>query len=350
MVMGTHETDATGPRYAGDHRTLVVTLALALACVALVAANLAAGSVSATPAELAGALLHPEGGDTLATIVWSIRLPRLVCAGLLGSALAISGLLLQTLFQNPIAGPFVLGISQGAKLAVAVLVVLVAGPLRPVTTFERVVAATLGAAAAMGASLAVSRRVSSTALLTLVGVMIGYLANAAADLIITFAPDSTQATLRAWAQGSFSGMGWADVAWVVPITCAGIVWALLLVKPLAAYLLGERYATSAGVDAGRFRVCVICLSSILSSTVCAFAGPVSFCGVAVPHIVRRLLNTSRPHAVLPACAIGGAAFCLLSDLIARTLFAPVELTISTVTAILGAPVVVAYLCNRRRLG
>ena len=348
--MRTRMSDATRPGDAGGHRSLFVICALALACVALVAASLASGSVAATPTELVGALLHPEGGDTLATIVWSIRMPRLVCAGLLGSALALSGLLLQTLFQNPIAGPFVLGISQGSKLAVAVLVVLIAGPLRPVTTLERVVAAAMGAAVAMGASLVVSRRVTSTALLTLVGVMVGYLANAAADLVITFATDSTVATLRAWAQGSFSGMSWADVAWVVPITCAGIVWAMLLAKPLSAYLLGERYAMSAGVDTGRFRICVICLSSILSATVCAFAGPVSFCGVAVPHIVRRLLRTSRPHAVLPACAIGGAAFCLLSDLIARTLFSPVELTISTVTAILGAPVVVAYLCGKRRLG
>ena len=333
----------------GRRARLVFALA-SLLLIALILMNLMMGSSAISPTDVLATLTGASADPTLATILFDIRLPRLIAAGLEGAALALAGLLLQTFFNNPIAGPFVLGISQGSKLAVAVLVVLIAGPLRPVTTLERVVAAAMGAAVAMGASLVVSRRVTSTALLTLVGVMVGYLANAAADLVITFATDSTVATLRAWAQGSFSGMSWADVAWVVPITCAGIVWAMLLAKPLSAYLLGERYAMSAGVDTGRFRICVICLSSILSATVCAFAGPVSFCGVAVPHIVRRLLRTSRPHAVLPACAIGGAAFCLLSDLIARTLFSPVELTISTVTAILGAPVVVAYLCGKRRLG
>lgn len=328
-------------------RTSVVLVALACGLFIALAANLVAGSVAVPLASLPHILLTPGGTDTFGHIIWSIRLPRIVVVAFSGASLALSGLLLQTLFQNPIAGPFVLGISQGAKLAVAVLFVCLAGPIAHPSSAAKVTAAALGAAGAMAISLAASRHVRSAAELTLAGVMVGYLANAAADLVCTFADDSVVASLKVWSQGSFSGMDWMDACWAAAVTCACIAWSGLLVKPMSCYLLGERYAASAGVDVRLFRRHVIWCASLTAASVTAFCGPVSFVGIAVPHIARRLLQTARPQAVVPATILAGAVFCLVADLIARTLAAPVELSVSSVTAVLGVPVVAAVIARRK---
>lgn len=327
-------------------REVAVFSGLTLALVALLVANVAAGSVAAGPSELMRALVAPSG-DTLSTIIWDIRLPRLIAAALEGAALALAGFLLQTFFANPIAGPFVLGISQGAKLAVALAMLAVASTLGQMASWMLIVAATAGSFAVTALVLALSRHVRSTAQLTLAGVMVGYLASAATDFVLTFAPDAAVAGLRTWSLGTFSGTSWSDVAWIAAVTIPAATLTLLLAKPLSAYLLGERHAASVGVDVRRFRVELICLSSVLAALVVAFAGPVSFVGVAVPHIARHLLGTARPSVALPATCLAGAVFCLAADLIARVAFAPTELSVSTVTAVLGAPVALAVLLRRR---
>lgn len=337
-------------RGTGRIRAAFLLLALALALLAL--ANLSIGTVPVPPGRLVSilagdpAVLDPKD-LVFYQVIWEIRLPRLCAAVILGGALALSGLQLQTFFNNPIASPFVLGISSGAKLAVAVAMVLVVGPLGVMTSWSLVAAAFLGSLAVMGLVLAVSRRVRSGAVLIVAGVMVGYLCSAATDLLVTFASDQNIVNLRNWSMGSFSGMAWKDVAVMAPIVLAAGLCSFMLAKPMAAFQLGESYAQSMGVDVRMFRSQLVLLSSLLAATVTAFAGPVSFVGIAVPHLVRRLLGTSRPLVVVPASFLGGSCFCLLCDLIARTAFAPTEVALSTVTALFGAPVVIRVLLGRQ---
>ena len=177
--------------------------------------------------------------------------------------------------------------------------------------------------------------------------MIGNICSAITDFVVTFAEDSNIVNLHNWSMGSFSGIYWDSVGVLALVTGAALVLTFLLSKPMGAYQLGEGYARSVGVNIRAFRVELILLSSLLSACVTAFAGPVSFVGIAVPHLVKRLFGTARPILMIPACFLGGGVFCLLCDLIARTAFAPREMSISSVTAILGAPVVIAVMVTQR---
>ena len=210
-----------------------------------------------------------------------------------------------------------------------------------------VVAAFLGSLITIGFVLLIARRISSMAMLIVAGVMVGYICSAATNFLIAFADDQSIVNLHNWSLGSFSGSSWDDVAViaVVVITVSACVFAIS--KPLSAFQLGEAYAKSVGVNVARFRVVLVLLASMLSACVTAFAGPVSFVGIAVPHLVKSALKSSKPIRVIPACFLGGAIFCAGCDLIARTLFSPVELSISAVTAIFGAPVVIALMLKKR---
>ena len=210
-----------------------------------------------------------------------------------------------------------------------------------------IAAAFVGAMLSMGAVLLVSNRLHSMALLIVCGVMIGYICSAVTDIVVTFASDSNIVNLHNWSLGSFSGKDWGDVAVLSIVVFLALAGAFLLSKPMGAYQLGESYARSMGVNVKRFRVELILLTGVLSACVTAFAGPISFVGIAVPHLSRRLFSTSRPIVMIPACFLGGAVFCLLCDLIARILFAPTELSISSVTAVFGVPVVIWMLLHRQ---
>ena len=166
--------------------------------------------------------------------------------------------------------------------------------------------------------------------------------------MVTFADDSDIVNLHGWSQGSFSGMNWSNVKVAAVVIGVTILITFFMSKPIGAYQLGEVYARNMGVNIRRFRIELILLSSILSATVTAFAGPVSFVGIAVPHVIRQLFKTAKPIVVIPGCFLGGAVFCLFSDLLARTLFAPTELSISSVTAVFGAPVVIVMMIKRAK--
>ena len=196
--------------------------------------------------------------------------------------------------------------------------------------------------------LLASRKLRNMALLVVCGVMIGYVCSAITEIAVTFADDSNIVNLHNWSMGSFSGIDMADVAVLAGIVFPAVLLAFLLSKPMAAYQLGEAYARSMGVNLRRFRAALILLSSVLSACVTAFAGPISFVGIAVPHLMRSFFRTAKPILMVPACFLGGGVFCLSCDLIARTLFAPTELSISTVTAVFGAPVVIWMLLTRKR--
>lgn len=327
-------------------RLTIAYLSMAGALLALFALTLFWGSVALTPRAVAAALLG-RGQDALAgSIVWQLRLPRAVMAALLGAALSAAGYLLQTFFANPIAGPFVMGISSGAKLAVALTMVVFLNRGLLTSSLTLILAAFAGALAAMAFVLAVARRVQRMSILVICGVMIGYICSAVTDIVVAFAQDSNIVNLHNWSMGSFSGVTWGNVeaAAAIVLPCLGA--AFLLSKPMAAYQMGEAYARSVGVPVRAFSAALVLLSSLLAACVTAFAGPISFVGIAVPHLVRQALGSARPLYVLPGCALGGAAFCLLCDLIARSLFAPTELSISSVTAVFGAPIVIWLLVRR----
>ncbi|MBQ9346778.1 MAG: iron ABC transporter permease [Oscillibacter sp.] len=285
-------------------------------------------------------------GELMSAVVWRIRLPRAAAACLLGGALSVSGFLLQTFFSNPIAGPFVLGISSGAKLTVALVMIAALDFGLSLSAAAMVLAAFAGSLLSMGLVLLLSRRVRRMSLLVVCGVMIGYLCSAATDFAVTFADDANIVNLHSWSLGSFAGIGWESIGLIAALTAAGVGLSFLLSKPMEAYQMGEAYARNLGVDLRRLRWELVLLSSLLSAVVTAFAGPVSFVGVAVPHLVRRLLKSTRPLLLIPACFLGGGAFCLLCDWIARTAFAPTEMNISSVTAFFGAPVVVGMMASR----
>lgn len=314
----------------------------------LIVLNINTGSVSISAVDILKIIFEKAGDETLVDIVWKIRLPRICAAGILGGALALSGLLLQVFFNNPIAGPYVLGISSGAKLAVALTMVFLLGKISNANSLLLIAAAFVGSMMAMGFVLLISRRVHSMSLLIVCGIMIGYICSAITDFVVTFADDSNIVNLHNWSLGSFSGTSWSNVKIMAIVVLASTVLVFLLSKPISAYQLGEAYAQNMGVKIKAFRVSLILLSSLLTSCVTAFAGPISFVGIAVPHLVRAALKTSKPILVIPACFLGGSAFCLACDLVARTAFAPVELSISSVTALFGAPIVIFMMLNRNR--
>ena len=328
------------------NHTGVVFAFLAFLVSGFLALSICIGSVRLSLGEV-WQILHGLKG-TGADIVWQLRLPRALAALLLGGGLALAGYLLQTFFHNPIAGPFILGISSGAKLVVALIMVFALGGAIRLSSWVMILAAFAGAMLTMGFVLLMASLVERMSILIISGVMIGYMCSAVTDLVVTFADDADIVNLHNWSKGSFSGITWSNVSVMSIVIIASFLAAFLLSKPIAAYQLGESYARSVGVNVRLFRILLVILSSILAACVTAFAGPVSFVGVAVPHIMKGLLRSSRPLVMIPACFLGGGAFCLLCDLLARILFAPVELSISTVTAILSAPVVITLLIRRKQ--
>ena len=309
--------------------------------------NLHAGSVTISAGEIRSILFDPGVTGTNKNIIWSIRLPRLLSALVLGGALSVSGYLLQTFFHNPIAGPFVLGVSSGAKFTVCIAMVLFFTGGRATSSATLILAAFAGAMISMGFVLVISQKVHQMSMLVVCGVMIGYICSALTDFLVTFADDSNIVNLHTWSVGSFSGRSWADVGTMTLVCGVALVLSFLMSKPIRAYQLGEVYAQNMGVPLKAFRAALILLSSILSACVTAFAGPISFVGIAVPHLMKRLFGTAEPMVLIPACFLGGSAFCLGCDLIARTAFAPTEMSISSVTAVFGAPVVI-YMMLRRK--
>lgn len=321
---------------------------LVLLLLFLMAASLFSGSVSFSPGEVIKVLTGAERGTTAANIILSIRLPRMLAAMVLGGGLAVSGYLLQTYFANPIAGPFVLGISSGAKLTVAMAMIIFLQRGIPLTSGALIISSFAGSMLSMGFILAVSPKIKRSSMLVVCGVMVGYICSGITDIAVTFADDSNIVNLHSWSMGSFSGIDSEDVKAFSPVIFLCLGAAFLMSKQINAYRLGEVYAQSSGVNIKAFRVGLILVSSLLSAAVTAFAGPVSFVGIAVPHLIKKLFKTADPKLIIPAAFLGGGVFCLMCDLPARILFAPSELSISSVTALAGAPVVISIMAGRHR--
>ena len=310
--------------------------------------NINSGSIPISLQDVFRIIFLRDGTKTAYNIIWEIRLPRILAAVILGGALSVSGFLLQTFFGNPIAGPFVLGISSGAKLIVALTMIFLLGKSIVATSGVMIIAAFTGSMISMGFVLLIAKKVNQMSMLVISGIMIGYICSAVTDFVVTFADDSNIVNLHNWSMGSFSGTTWENVSTMTVVVMTALIITFLMSKPIGAYQLGEGYAQNMGVNIKAFRIALILLSSILSACVTAFAGPISFVGIAVPHLVKSLLKTSKPLLVIPACFLGGAVFCLFCDLIARTVFAPTELSISSVTAVFGAPIVIYIMIYRKK--
>ena len=310
--------------------------------------NINSGSIPISLQDVFRIIFLRDGTETAYNSIWEIRLPRILAAVILGGALSVSGFLLQTFFGNPIAGPFVLGISSGAKLIVALTMIFLLGKSIVATSGVMIIAAFTGSMISMGFVLLIAKKVNQMSMLVISGIMIGYICSAVTDFVVTFADDSNIVNLHNWSMGSFSGTTWENVSTMTVVVMTALIITFLMSKPIGAYQLGEGYAQNMGVNIKAFRIALILLSSILSACVTAFAGPISFVGIAVPHLVKSLLKTSKPLLVIPACFLGGAVFCLFCDLIARTVFAPTELSISSVTAVYGAPIVIYIMIHRKK--
>ncbi|MBR1738173.1 MAG: iron ABC transporter permease [Firmicutes bacterium] len=314
----------------------------------LVIMNIGMGSSSIGIFDAVRILFDGGKNDTAGRIIMDIRLPRTLAAMMLGGALSVSGFLLQSFFRNPIAGPFVLGISSGAKLTVAFVMISALKGGYSIGSGIMVTAAFIGSSLSTIFILIMSGKVKNMAQLIISGVMIGYICSAATEIMVNFADDANIVNLHNWSMGSFSAVSMADIRVIFFIVGICFVFSVMLSKRISAYQLGEAYAENMGVNIRSFRVMLIMISSMLSACVTAFAGPVSFVGVAVPHLMKALFNTAKPIVIIPASFLGGGCFCLLCDLLARMMFAPRELSISTVTAVFGAPIVIWIMIKSRK--
>ena len=273
-------------------------------------------------------------------ILHAIRLPKAVTAILAGASLSVAGLIMQTLFRNPLAGPYTLGVSSGASLGVAFLTML--GGFSPLivhfSSFTLPVAAVMGASLVLLLVLAVSKRVTSNVSLLIVGMMFGSIAGALVSLLQNFANPDALKLFIVWTLGSLSSVGWSDMVMLVPILLVGTLFVLLALKPLNGLLLGEDYARGLGINVPLTRLFIVLATGLLAGGVTAFCGPIAFIGVAVPHIARGLFLTSNHRITVPASALIGACLLLLCDVLCSLFTYP--LPISTVSALFGAPVII----------
>lgn len=319
--------------------------------------SLAVGSVSIPLDQIVTVLLGGEAERASWTnIVLKFRLPKATTAMLAGAALGTGGLLMQTFFRNPLADPFVLGVSSGASLGVA-LVVLSAGTVGGALLagfglagdLLLAGAAALGAGATMLVVITVASRVQSGMTLLILGLMMGYLVSAAVSLLLYFAiPERIQAYIS-WTFGSFSGVTWEQMPILAGGVLVGLAIALGLTKSLNALLLGEGYARSLGMNVSLTRVAIVSATAILAGTVTAFCGPIGFVGIAVPHLCRSLFSTSDHRVLLPGAMLMGAIVALVAALIAEVPGSSLILPLNAITALIGAPVVIAVILRRRNL-
>lgn len=273
------------------------------------------------------------------TILLNLRLPKAIVAVLAGAALSVSGLMMQTLFRNPLAGPYILGVSSGASLGVAfVTMCSVMLAWTPFVHLGAVAAAILGSTAVLLLVMAVSRRVQSNVSLLIVGMMFGSIAGALVSLMQNFANPDALKLFIVWTLGSLESVGWTDMPLMAGIVVLGLVCAVLLMKPLNGLLLGEDYARGLGIDVRRTRLGIVLATGLLAGGVTAFCGPIAFVGVAVPHIARGMLRSSNHRLTMPASALIGANLVLVCDILASLFMYP--LPVSTVSALFGAPVII----------
>ena len=331
----------------------VYCLGLGLVVMVLFALNLLLGSVSIPAGDVVSILL----GDETAKASWQFiilesRLPQAITATLCGAALAVSGLMLQTAFRNPLAGPSVFGVNSGAGLGVALVMLFLGGGLSvgsvSITGFAAILlAAFVGAMTVMAIIFFFSTLVRNSVMLLIIGIMIGYISNSAISLLNFFATDEGVKSYMVWGMGSFGGVSMANMPVFAIVTLAGLFGALLLIKPLNALMLGDRYAENLGVNIMRVRNWLLIVTGLLTAITTAFCGPVAFIGLAVPHIARLLLTTDNHRRLLPATLLCGSVVALVCNLICYLPGESGVIPLNAVTPLIGAPVIIYVIARKR---
>ena len=315
-------------------------------CLIAFIADVALGSVIISVKETYHALFVDQESIFFQIII-NHRLPKALTAVLVGGSLSVAGLLMQTLFRNPLAGPDVLGINSGASLGVALLTLGGAAfPLIVGYSYAQVIAAIMGASFILALVLLTSTRIKNTVSLLIVGVMFGYFTSSIVSILQNLSNPDTLKLFITWTFGSLSAVGWGQLHVLAPILILAIVGGLLIVKQLNAFLLGGKYAKGLGVSVGRTRIYIILVTSILAGTATAFTGPIGFIGITVPHIARGLFQTSNHKVILPASIICGATILLVCDIISQMPGFNTTLPINAVTALFGAPIILWILLRK----
>ncbi len=320
----------------------------------LLIVDVAYGSVKIPVSQIPALIFSSDvSNEVWQNIIWDFRMPKAITAVLVGASLAVSGLLMQTLFNNPLAGPFVLGITSGASLGVAILVMasymigglfMVGGNL---STWATVLAASFGAGLVLLIVLLVSFRVKSSMTLLIVGLLFGSTTGALVSILQFFSDKEEIQTYLIWTFGSLGGITWVELKVFIPVIALGLTGAFLLKKPLNALLLGEKYAQSMGVNTHTIRIAIIVVTSFLAGTTTAFCGPIAFIGIAVPHLARLSLNTGSHQYLVIGTAMLGIIVMLICDLISQLPGSQYILPINAVTSLFGAPMVIWIILSKK---
>jgi len=335
------------------NRKGIICLGITLLVLLLFFFNLFYGTVSIPASAVIDSLLGKEVEKSVWTsIVLQSRLPQAITALLAGSALAVCGLMLQTLFRNPLAGPSILGISDGANFGVA-LVMLYSGGIMTIGG-ERshhlsvILSAFLGASLVLVLMLYFSSKVKSNVLVLIIGIMISYLASSGISILNSYASADNVRSYVLWGMGSFSGVPMTQILFFSSAILVGLLFAVLQIKPLNALLLGENYATNLGVRMRRTRIIILLTTGFLTALVTAFCGPVTFIGLVVPHIARMFIRTSNQKWLLPATLLSGGLVALLCNLLTTVQFGKGVLPLNAVTPLIGAPMVIYVILKNRK--
>lgn len=329
-------------------------LVLAAAILPLFALNLAYGSVNIPLPDIVDILAGKHSGNTAwEYIVLNTRLPQAVTAMLCGSSLAVSGLLLQTAFRNPLAGPSIFGINSGASLGAAIVLLAFGGGITIGTvslgSFTAVLAAAFaGAVAVMLLLLAFAGIVKNNVMLLIVGIMIGYIASSAISLLNFFATEEGVHSYMVWGLGNFGGVSLSQIPLFATVTVGGLAWSLLLIKPLNALLLGEQYAENLGVNTTTLRNQLLAVTGLLTASATAFCGPIAFIGLAVPHMARMAMGTDNHRHLIPATIFTGALTALACNIICTLPGENGVIPLNAITPIMGAPVIIYVITRHRR--
>lgn len=320
------------------NRNTVIFILLTAFLVVLFAVDICSGSIWLSPFGSSLSALEEQ-------ILIDIRIPKALTAIIAGIALSIAGLMMQTLFRNPLAGPYTLGISSGATLGVA-LITMCSVWLTTHTALLLPLAACIGAAVVLLLVIAVSKRVTNNVSLLIVGMMFGSIASALVNVLQNFSnPDSLKLFI-VWTLGSLHSVGWSDMPFLLSVVFFGLIIVLYVLKPLNGLLLGEDYARGLGIHIGRTRLLIVLATGLLAGGVTAFCGPIAFIGVAVPHIARGILKSSNHRHTIPLSALIGACLLLVCDILCS--LATYPLPISTVSALFGAPIIIWIIMKRRK--
>lgn len=319
-------------------RNYTIFIILCLSTLALFAADLAVGASAITPAQVWAALTGGDCPAATAKIVINIRLVKAVVALLAGAALAVSGLQMQTLFRNPLAGPYVLGISSGASLGVALVVLSGIGSSLGIAG-----AAWIGAAAVLVIIGSVAQRIKDIMVILILGMMFSSGVSAIVQILQYLSNNEALKSFVIWTMGSLGEVTWNQMAIMAPSVVIGLIVAVLTIKPLNLLLLGEEYATTMGLNLRRSRSLLFLSTTLLAGTVTAFCGPIGFIGLAIPHITRMIMRNSDHRILLPATILTGAAIMLICDIISKFFTLPVN----AITALVGIPIVVWVVVRNR---